>query len=269
MTPRLVGLGTTTMLAALAVVGGCSRGPNLDKLPEGTEVTLIRQDGGVVEGSLERVAPVDVTVRVGHRPRTVPRSQISEIQVNAPGDQPRALPPTAKFREVDVPAATTIAVRVLSSLASNTSRVEDQVRGELAEAIRIDDDVVVPSGAQVTGVVTRAQASAKVKGLAHLGFRLVTLRAGSDRYDIRATYARTARATKASDAKKIGIPAAGGAILGGILGGKKGAVIGGAIGGGAGTAAVLATSGKEVVIPAGTVLHLALGRDIEVKVAIR
>ena len=60
-----------------------------------------------------------------------------------------------------------------------------------------------------------------------------------------------APATKASDAKTIGIPAAGGAVLGAVLGGKKGAAIGAAVGGGAGTAVVLTTAGKEVGLASG------------------
>ncbi len=115
----------------------------------------------------------------------------------------------------------------------------------------------------------RAEPSGKVKGLASLAVRFDSIRAGSESYPVAMTYSRTAEPTKASDAKKIGIPAAGGAILGAILGGKKGAVVGGAIGGGAGTAVVLSTSGKEVTLPSGTVLKLTLDRDIEVKVSIK
>ncbi len=79
----------------------------------------------------------------------------------------------------------------------------------------------------------------------------------------------TAPSTKGDDAKKIGIPAAGGAILGAILGGKKGAGIGAVIGGGAGTAVVLTTSGREVRLPRGTGLMVALDEAIDVRVPIK
>jgi hypothetical protein len=77
-----------------------------------------------------------------------------------------------------------------------------------------------------------------------------------------------AAATKREDAAKIGIPAAGGAIIGGLIRGKKGAAIGTAIGGGAGTAVVLSTPGREIRLPRGTVLTLPLDQAIDVRVPI-
>ena len=52
--------------------------------------------------------------------------------------------------------------------------------------------------------------------------------------------------TKKKDALTIGLPAAGGAVVGALVDGKKGAGIGAAVGGGAGTAVVLSTRGKDV-----------------------
>jgi hypothetical protein len=119
--------------------------------------------------------------------------------------------------------------------------------------------------------VTSAVRSGKVKGRAHLALRFdsVTL-AGSGpnapRYSIDAApIGRTAPATKAKDAMKIGGPAAGGAIIGALAGGKKGALIGTAIGGGAGTAVVLSTRGKEVRLPKGSALTLQLAEPLTVK----
>ena len=54
---------------------------------------------------------------------------------------------------------------------------------------------------------------------------------------------------------KIGAGAGVGAIIGGILGGGKGALLGVLIGGG-GT--IAATEGKDVKLPAGTVLRVRL-----------
>jgi hypothetical protein len=71
-----------------------------------------------------------------------------------------------------------------------------------------------------------------------------------------------------SDAAKIGIPAAGGAIIGGVIGGKKGAAIGTAVGGGGGAAVVLATPGDEIRLAPGAALTLVLDQPIEVRVPI-
>src|SRR4030095_13324298 len=88
-------------------------------------------------------------------------------------------------------------------------------------------------------------------------------------YDIASRVAEMAPATKKSDAEKIGIPAAGGAVIGGLIGGKKGAAVGAVVGGGAGTATVLTTPGKEVVLDKGSVLSIRLESPVDVRVPIR
>ena len=109
-------------------------------------------------------------------------------------------------------------------------------------------DTVLAEGTRVSGVVTDATRSAKVKGRAHVAMRFdsLTPRGDDQRYTIRtASVGRTAQGTKQKDALEIGAPAAGGAIIGALLGGKKGALIGTAVGGGAGTAVVLSTRGRR------------------------
>jgi hypothetical protein len=182
---------------------------------------------------------------------------------------PEVLPPAAKYREFVIADGTPLNVKLLTAVASNTSKVEDPVNGELVDAITIDGVEVLPAGSPLSGTVVRAVPAGKVKGLAVLEVRFDSIRAGGEAYAVAMPMSITAEPTKGSDAKKIGIPAAGGAVIGGILGGKKGAVIGGVIGGGAGTAVVLSTSGKEVTLESGVVLKLKLDRDVEVKVAIK
>jgi hypothetical protein len=271
---KLAGLAgwllTAALVTAATTIGACNRGGvDLDKVTPGTEVTLTRQDGGVVKGPVERVEPNTVVVKVGERSKTVPRTEISTVQIDEPGVPAKALPPAAKYREFVVPTGTTLSLKLMTAAGSETSRVEDAVSAELTEGVVIDGVEVLPAGTPVSGTVLSADDSDKVKGRASLALRFHSIRAGGETYPVAMTYSRTAEGTKASDAKKIGIPAAGGAVIGGILGGKKGAVIGGVIGGGAGTAAVLTTSGKEVVLPVGTVLKLSLDRDVEVRVSIK
>ena len=62
------------------------------------------------------------------------------------------------------------------------------------------------------------------------------------------------------EAAKIGIGAGVGAIIGGILGGTKGAIAGILIGGG-GT--VVATEGKDVELPAGTILRVRFDSPLD------
>ena len=65
-----------------------------------------------------------------------------------------------------------------TALASDTSRVEQTVNGTLASAVEVDGETVIPAGSAISGHVTHAKESAKVKGRAELGFRFTTLTVG-------------------------------------------------------------------------------------------
>jgi hypothetical protein len=135
----------------------------------------------------------------------------------------------------------------------------------------IDNVEVLPEGSTVHGVVTQATRAGKVKGRAQLAFRFDKVAPhGSDAlYDLSAAPVhRIAPSGKKKDAMKIGVPAAGGAIVGGIVGGKKGAVIGGAVGAGAGTAVVMTDRGQDVRLGKGATLTLRLDEPLVVRIRV-
>jgi len=171
-------------------------------------------------------------------------------------------------REITLPAGTLLPVVLDTSVASNTSRAEQPISGHVTRDVVIDRAVAVPAGSQVLGIVTDARRSGRVKGRAHIGIRFTTLipKGTGERYRIQtSSFGRTAPATKKNDAVKIGVPAAGGAVVGGLMGGKKGALVGTAVGGGAGTAVVLSTRGKETGFGRGTALSVRLTGPVSVK----
>jgi hypothetical protein len=257
-----------TALGACALLCACSRPANVDKVPVGTEVQVTRSDGALVEGTLAARDATTVTVNDGHRPRTVPRDEIRLINV-VDMNKPAEVPAAARFREVRIPATTPMQLRLETSLSSVSNSVEDPVIAELVEPITIDGVEVVPVGTRLRGVVTQAVPSGKVKGRASLAFRFPSISARGETHAIDARFARTAPSTKTKDAEKIGIPAAAGGAIGALLGGGKGAAAGAAIGGGAGTALVLTTPGKNIELPSGTMLSLAIGEAIDVRVPVR
>jgi len=172
-------------------------------------------------------------------------------------------------REITIPAGTTLPIVLDTAVASDTSRAEQAVVAHLSRPVAFHGETVLPAGSRVSGVVTDATPSGRVKGRAHVALRFdsLTPSGSSERYEIRtASVGRTAEATKKKDAIEIGAPAAGGAIIGAIVGGKKGAIVGGAIGGGAGTGVVLSTKGKEVRLPTGSALSLKLAAPVTVRV---
>lgn len=170
-------------------------------------------------------------------------------------------------REVTLPVGTRLRLRLDTSHASNTSRVEDLVQAHLAAPLVVDGRTVLDANDTVTGHVVSARPSGKVKGRGYLAVRFNALRADGDGYDISTrTWAREAPGTKKKDAATIGVPAGVGAVVGGIVGGKKGAAVGAGVGAGAGTGVVLGTSGREVMLPRGATVIVRLSTPLTVKV---
>ena len=173
------------------------------------------------------------------------------------------------YRDVTIPTGTTLPLALTSSVASDTSAVEDSVSAELTRAITIDGREVLPAGARLTGHVTEADGSGRVKGRAMIAFRFTSVRTGDEQYDVQAApLSHMASATKGEDATKIGIGAGAGAVIGGILGGKEGAAKGAVVGGGAGTGVVLATKGQEVRLGPGADATTQLTAPLTVRVRV-
>ena len=173
------------------------------------------------------------------------------------------------YREVTIPAGTTLRLDLASSIASDTSHVEDPVHATVRQAVVVDGATIVPTGAELAGVVTDVAGSGRVKGRARIAYRFNSLEVGEEQYDIAtAPTSHLAPATKGEDAKKIGIGAGAGAAIGAILGGGSGAAKGAAIGGGAGTGVVLATKGKEVRLGPGANVTTRLTAPVTIRVKV-
>lgn len=188
---------------------------------------------------------------------------------NAPISAATSAPvaPAARYTEVAIPSGTTLRLELGSAVGSDTSTVEQPVRATLRSPVAINGQVALPAGSEVTGVVTDAEGSGRVKGRARVAMRFNALRAHGESYDIKTSgYAQEAAATKKQDAEKIAIGAGAGAALGAILGGGGGAAKGAAIGGAGGTGVVLATKGKEIHLAPGTNITTRLTAPLTVRI---
>ena len=178
-------------------------------------------------------------------------------------------PPAPRFRDVTIPAGTTLALKLTTPLASDQNKVEDAVTATLSSPLSVDGVTVIPDGAEVNGTVLDVKPSGRVKGLASIAFRFDRVHAPGETHTIvtdRIT--REAQSTKGKDAAKVGIGAGAGALIGGIAGGGKGAAIGSIVGGGAGAGAVAATKGEEVRLPPGTPVTATLREPLVVRIRI-
>jgi hypothetical protein len=199
----------------------------------------------------------------------VPLSPENGAAAGAPAVAKAPAPARPVYRDVTLPSGTTLPLSLTSSMASNTSAVEDAVTAELTRTVSIDGREILPAGTTLAGNVTDVDDSGRVKGRAMIAFRFTSLRIGGDQYPMQTTVlSQLAPATKGEDATKIGVGAGAGAVIGGLLGGKDGAAKGAAIGGGAGTGVVLATKGKEVRLAPGADVTSQLSAPLTVRVRI-
>ena len=90
---------------------------------------------------------------------------------------------TPTYREVTIPSGTTLPLTLLTPVASDASRVEDAVNAELTNAVAVNGREVLPAGTKVTGAVTTADDSGRVKGRALVAFRFTSLNTAGERYD--------------------------------------------------------------------------------------
>jgi hypothetical protein len=163
----------------------------------------------------------------------------------------------------EIPVGAEFDVRLQATLTSKTSEVED--RFDATTMVDLRDErgrVLVPAGSVMRGVVSSVNRATRTdrKGAMTIAFDRVTI---DDRsYPMRATVSQAlASEGIMGEKEKIGIGAGVGGILGAILGGGKGALAGILIGGG-GT--IAATEGKDVELPAGTVLRVRMDSPLTI-----
>jgi len=178
---------------------------------------------------------------------------------------PATPPPPPKAVTITVPAGTDIAIRLVDPLDSEKNQVGDRFRATIAHSIRVGDEVVIPTGADVEGRVVDVKSAAHFSGQSLLAVELTNLSMGGHNYELHTGEIKRQGASRGvNTAEKVGGGAAVGAIIGAIAGGGKGAAIGSVIGAGAGTGAQAATHGQQVKLPVEAALDFQLASPVVV-----
>jgi hypothetical protein len=169
---------------------------------------------------------------------------------------PAAPPPPQK---VTIPSGTTLAVRLVDTIDSETSQVGQTFHATLDSPLSVEGDVAIPAGYDVEGHVVDVKSAGKFAGKSELKLQLDRIAVGSKYYSIQTDqYFREGSSRTKNTAAKVGTGAAIGAIIGGIAGGGKGAAIGAAAGGGLGGGVQAATKGQQIKLASETVLNFTL-----------
>lgn len=234
------------------------------------DVSRVRDRDAALAARLEREvdeAREDLTyLRVKlRRQETVSRSEFADLSDRLTSLRRRAQESgrSARSNPNEVPVGTEMDVRLLTQLSSATAKVEDRFEATSLVDLFEGDRVLVPAGSVLRGVVSSVDPATRTdrKGSLTLSFDRITVNRRD--YPIRATVTDAIESEGIrGEAARIGTGAGVGAILGGILGGFKGALAGILIGGGG---VVAATEGKDVQLPAGTVLRVRFDQPVSLE----
>lgn len=177
---------------------------------------------------------------------------------------------------VVVAANTTIPLQLRTTVNSRTAFAGQPIYAETIYPVTANDRILIPAGSYVKGEITEVVRPGRVKGRAKVGLRFnsLTLPNGVTR-PLRATltgFGTTGRegfdkregkvqgdSSKGEDAGRVLTTTSEGAIIGGLASrSASGGALGAAGGGLGGLIWVLASRGKEVVLPPGTDLNMQL-----------
>jgi hypothetical protein len=159
-----------------------------------------------------------------------------------------------------IPLNTELDVRLQTPLNSGTAQVEQRVEATTMVNLYRDDDLIVPAGSLLVGHVAAVDSASRTDRKGSVALQFTRLNADGRTYDVRVSVTKALESEGLKgEVGRIGAGAGVGAVIGGILGGVKGAVTGILIGAGG---VLVATEGKEVDLPVGTVLRVRFDTEV-------
>jgi len=252
--------------------------------------TLVLRDGATVQGTYLGGDARQVRIDQNGTVRTYDIGQVQSVIFSESGYQPPPSSPARTPRDysndrtndranyptpappqypqsaagITIPIDTSVTVRMIDSVNSDTSRLGETFRASLDEPVYANGQEVIPRGADVLTKLVTDQQSGKIEGRTVLTLALSTITINGRPVDVTSTDVKTESSSRgARSAKVIGGATALGAIIGAVAGGGKGAAIGAGSGAAVGTGAEVLTSGQKVKIPSETRLTFRLQNPVQ------
>ena len=167
--------------------------------------------------------------------------------------------------EVTIPAGQSMLIRMVDGVDSSKNHPGDIFHATLETDLTIGDTVVARKGTDVYGRLAESQKSGNFSGKSELQLELTRLVIdGKDYPVVSSDYTLQGKGQGSQTAKKVGVGAVAGTIIGAIAGGGKGAAIGAAAGGATGAGVQVLTKGAQVKVPSETVLEFRLQQPVTV-----
>ena len=218
-----------------------------------------------------QLAPADTTAKAIN---DAPAAKPPETPAPAPAPKPAAPKPAtapapkpkpAEPATVSLGSGTEVRSEAIDTISSRHQKAGETFKTTVSSDIKNDKgQVVIPAGSTLTfQIVTLEPAENKSQSDGKLELKVTEATIKGQTYPVNGTVVSVThflkgRGVTAGDAAKVGGATAGGAVVGGLLGKGKGAVIGAVLGAAGGTAAAVHSADRDVVIPAGGEIVIAL-----------
>ena len=222
-----------------------------------TADTLKLKDGRALEGAYQGGTAGVLKFEMNGTVHDIPVETVLSLTFKAlPPPPPPPAPSTAAPRAsgpVTVNAGTRLMIRTENSLDTGSTKRGERFTCALEANLVVNGVVVAPKGSQVYGKVLESVKAKRVRGKAKLLVELTDIMIKGQLQPIVSEQLGW-EGDRSGTVKKVGV----GAVVGGVAGdARKGALVGGAL-------AVL-TKGKQIQIPAGTLLEFRLAQPLSVK----
>jgi hypothetical protein len=167
--------------------------------------------------------------------------------------------------QVTIPAGQSMLIRMIDGVDSSKNHVGDIFHASLETDLTLGNTVVARKGTDVYGRLANSEKSGTFSGKSELQLELTRIVIdGKDYPVVSSDYTLQGKGQGSSTAKKVGVGAVAGTIIGAIAGGGKGAAIGAAAGGATGAGVQVLTKGQQVKVPSETVLEFRLQQPVTV-----
>jgi hypothetical protein len=180
-----------------------------------------------------------------------------------------------------LPEGTRISLQLNRHLSTKTNSEGDSFTAVVTIPVTLGDRMVIPKGSVVTGSISRLLRPGRFKGKAvmNLLFQSISIPGRNRDIPIVATQIRKdpgknsrirsegsieGESSIKNDVGKVLAPGLAGAGIGTLAGGRKGAGIGAGVGTVIGLATVFSSQGKDLEVPRGSTLDIALDRPLAI-----
>lgn len=226
--------------------------------------TLTLKNGKVIEGTFLGKTGDSIEFDAGGIKMTVQASDVSNLDLGASAassattptpaakEAPAAAPVTPTVaQDLEVPAGTALTIRLREPLSSDKNGAGYRFSAVLEGGLTAGDQIVIPQGSTVHGVVQQSNKSGRVAGQSSMALTLTQVSVNGVLKPIATS---DLQATTPATGKQSTGRVLRGAALGGLVDGSDGAKTGAKVGAGA----AILSRGNQVSIPAGTILEFQL-----------